>query len=309
MFNPYNPYQNQYGQFGFAQQPQQAIKPVQPLTQDEINHLRNKVNDMINVSLTEDEILKAKCTHKDKNGQMTLFPLNPNAPENGDVYCEICGATFNVNPINDETCENAIAVIKNVLQQTKTLWTDIPVSVATDYMVVEPLLGKTMKFYKVASEHFNRANNGTTIQQMGMNNGYAYGNPFDAANALANGMPYYYGGPQGPMGYQQPMGPQPVYGQQAPQGAPVGYQQPMYPQQPVAPMGYQQPMYNQPQYQAPMPGVGMGGNPFGVEVTQPPAAQPVVAPQATAPVAQPVVAAAPADAANTAVKVQKAFNI
>lgn len=308
-YQGYQTFQTPYGMYG---QPSTVpvMKAFQPLSQEEINHLRTKSNDVTNVSLTAEEILKSKCTHKWKDGRFSLLPLDPNNPGSGDVICEICGAQFNLNPVDEATLTSAIAIVKNTAQQSKTLWPDIPPAVATEYMMIEPLLSKLPNLYKVAADHNQQYSNSINLnpQQMGWaNGGFGTGNAFGIFDGYTNNMYPMYSQP--PMYY----GPQPGYGQQPMQQPNVGqqmYGQPMQPNFGQPAFG-QQPMYGQP-----MPmngGMGMGGNPFGFETTQPPqataqVAQPAAPAATQAPAATPAPAAAPA-AAPATVEVNKQFSM
>ena len=65
-------------------------KSTQPLTAEEINQLRAKTT-KIDWQVTMEDVLKSKCTHKDKNGASTLI----NNPD-GTSHCTICGADFSI---------------------------------------------------------------------------------------------------------------------------------------------------------------------------------------------------------------------
>lgn len=62
-------------------------KMTQVLTQEQINKLRNNDGNF-DLRLSEEDIFRAICTHKDKNGQFALIE-NPD-----ETVCSICGQTF-----------------------------------------------------------------------------------------------------------------------------------------------------------------------------------------------------------------------
>lgn len=216
------------GMMGYAYPNQQMPKGVQILTQDQINMLRRNVNDRIQI--TQEDALRARCTHKDINGVMTLVP---DENEKGLVRCTICGAVFNSEPIAPGTLQEAINTVSDCLQQTKTYWLDIPADVAKDYMTIIPLLTKLPRLYNIATEHFNRASNYAYVQPVNQ----AFGGFNAVDSVIATGMSPYMNPYM--MGYQQPYMQQPMMGgyqpqpqvapqyQPAPQAAPAPVQQQM----------------------------------------------------------------------------------
>lgn len=278
----------QYGMAGYTYPTQPMVKGTQVLTQDQINYLRHKVDNK--VQITQEDALRSRCTHKDINGVLTL---EPEGQDGSVARCTICGAVFDTKQIPQQTLQEAIATVTDCLQQTKTWWLDIPPEVAKDYMTILPLLEKLPYLYNVATDHWNRAMSNSYLQPVNA----SYGAGFNAVDSIiATGMV-----PMNPIygGYQQPMYQQqaPMYQQQpqpqvAPQyAAPYGQAQPMpQMQQPVQnPMGG---MVAPQQYYQPAFPVAPSGNVFGYEGTQTVQPQPMtqVQPQAyqQAPMGAPV---------------------
>lgn len=330
MYNMYQyqqNYNNPFYGYGYPQQ-QTTIKPVQPLTQEQVAQLRNN-GDATSIKLTPEEILRARCTHKDPStGRITLNEIG-----NGAVQCSICGATFNPETKPIQVVEDAVLTVLDFLQQTKLFWLTAPKEVPTEYMPIIPLLEKLPKLYSVAVDNYTRWEGGANLM---MNNPQING--FAGVDyVLGTGMVPGYAGYYGPQQFQMP-----VYGQQMQQQMPQygfqpGYQMPMQQQYPMygQPMQQQAPMGapQQMQQQAPMGVAPQGGNPFGVESTgyqmpmQQPVQQPQQAPmgapqpmqqapvfsaapqQPSAPMGAPQAPQAPAQPANDAVVVEKQFTL
>lgn len=229
--------------YGYPAQPQpfvqygaqpQAPKMTQVLTPEQQNRLRNKGFDL---RLTDEDILRAVCTHK-SNGNIVLIDLG-----NGRMKCPICGEEFNLCEVDSDAVKQATDLILDFLQSTKTMYLNIPEETVSNYFQIIPLLKKLPDLYKMAVDDFNKFF-GNTGSAYGMqrNNGFAMLNNMFSPMAATGGY------------YQQPMM-QP----QAPGMAP-GYQQPMMQPQQYNPQMMNPAMGMQPPAMAaPM----MGGNPFG----------------------------------------------
>lgn len=146
MFNQQPMYSNMYNQ------PKQAQK-TQPLNQEQINFLRSKGGSEFSMQLSEREQLEAICSHKDpaNNGDFTL-----NIDRNtGEATCTICGANFPLLDIQNEneiknSCDNVAYILENI----KTFYLDMPYNVATDLMVIIPILKRIPELFKVALKNF-----------------------------------------------------------------------------------------------------------------------------------------------------------
>ena len=267
-------YQQQPGQYGYTMQPQQPIQLTNPLTKAQLELLKQK-GDKLTLTLSELDIAKAICTHKDGN-KIALVRLDPANPDR--VTCRICGETFDLTNGDHAAVEAACELMTNIIQTIKTYWLDVPADVAQNLYTILPLIQRMPKIYDVAIKNFAQVENVNRMNEVNQ----PYG--FNMFNNLMNpmfgmGMGGYYGG-----GYQQPM----TYQQNPQQGQevfpnPIGVpapQQPMYQQSPMMPqygaapnpVSMPQPNYGAPAYQDP----NMGGNPFGYDgapVPQQPAAQ------------------------------------
>lgn len=272
--NGYNPYAPQYG-VGINQIPK--ARYTQPLTPEQINQLRSR-GGAFKIEVTEDDLLRAACTHKE-NGHPTLVVEGQNPDTHNDIlHCTICGETFEMVDYNRPEVEKAVKLIEDLLQTSKTLYLDIPEQLATQYYQMIPLLKMFPELYERAQKNFSMYENALGYQPNNVaagTNGFAMMNSMLSNPYAAAGYPMYG---QQPMGYQ----PQPV--QQPMMQQPMGYAQP----QPA--MGYGQPM-------APNPYMA---NPFMTGAPQ------QVAPQApTAGVVPP----APAADQSAEVTQQKQFNV
>lgn len=226
-----NPYGYNMG-YQYVNKPQP--KQTQPLTQEQITKLRSS-GDEFDWRVTQEQLWRAICTHKDKNGNSSLV-------QDGDglFHCTICGKAFHMFDGNEDDVAAVVNQLMDILETTKAIYLDAPEQFASAYYQFIPLIEKFPKLWGKAVRNFSQYDG---AQAVAPTNVYQF-NPWAALNNITGGagtfggMPVY--GQQQPMGYQQ---------------APAGY-----PQQPMT--GYQQqPMgYQQMGYQA--PNMPMDTNPF-----------------------------------------------
>jgi len=246
MFGPFGAPQQPFGGFGYQNQ-----APVQPpvfnqlLNADQISKLQ-KAPSQFTTRLTEDEYLRAICTHKDLNNHITL-DFNSST---GKYRCSVCGAEFYLVDVNeskeniDQSCYN----FYDLLQTIKTYYGNVPESMSDLYLMLG-FVKKVPQLWDIAKKYFEKATNQNGY--LGYNNDQSGFNLVNTifGNGALGGIPGMGGFGQNPYyAYQQqqqmPQQPQPEYYQQ-----PHGYyqqpQQPMYaqtvPQQP----GFQQPQFQQ----------------------------------------------------------------
>lgn len=268
MYQNNTPYvANQGYSYGVAR-PQ--AKNTQPLTPEQIAKLRQD-SAAFDMKVEVEDIWKAACTHKEKNGQSTLIQNT-----DGSFTCTICHETFKMCDSKVEDIEAAVNTIIDMLQTTKTIYLDAPNDLILQYFQIIPLLKKFPTLWDRAMKNFSVYDNASTQPLSPMGPGYS---GFGALqNLLIN-----------PYGYQP-----------APYAAPVapGYQQPA-----PNPYGYQAPVYGAPVAMDPNTNPMAYGVPAGVPTPTAPA--PGVMPQAPAPT-QPAPAAAPVQ---PEVQQQQVFNV
>lgn len=271
------PYGNQYGySFGVARP---LAKNTQPLTPEQIAKLRQD-SSAFDMKVEVEDLWRAACTHKEKNGQSTLIQNN-----DGSWTCTICHETFNMCDCETKDIEAAVKTLCDMLQTSKTVYLDAPDDLITQYFQMIPLLKKFPSLWDRAMKNFamyeGTANQGLNPMAPGYS-GFAalqnlMTNPY-AAYGYNNG----YAAQQPAAGYG--------YQPQAP-----AYGMPMYGQQPA-------PVYGQPMMDPnanPM-AYGVPGGIPAAPVAPAPGVMPGAAPVATAP------AAAPATAE---VQQQQVFNV
>ena len=88
-------------------------KNIEPLTQDQIKKLRQGSNGF-DWKVSEEDILRAICTHKDKNGVTALTEVGENV-----CHCSICGGTF--RSIVDSDIDKKIDEIMKRLEQDMSM--------------------------------------------------------------------------------------------------------------------------------------------------------------------------------------------
>ena len=285
-FNP-NPYgANPYGvNYAVAARPQ--AKNSQPLTQEEINHLKSMSGaENLDIKISTDDILIAKCTHREKSGASSLINVGGNR-----WRCTICGQEFNMFDGDVKDVEKAVNNMCDILQTAKTIYLDAPDHLTAQYYQQIPLLQKLPKIFQASLNNFSKYENWQQAPEF-TGNGYYPG--FTAMHNLLTGQ-FMPGMAPGYMPQQQA-----AYGfyQQAPMQAGYMPQQQVVTPQPTAGY-YQQPMMQQ---------YDPSGNPlaYGAPAAPAPMAPaPGVMPSAPAPVAAP--AAAPA--AQSEVQQTAVFNV
>ena len=237
-----------YGMPMYGMAPMQRPQPknTQPLNPEQINHLKSH-NDVFKIEVTQDDILRSMCTHKE-NGCSTLVQEGVNeATGNPVLRCTICGETFELMDLPKEKVQESVDNIINLLQSSKTMYLDISKPLAEQYYQLIPLLKLFPELYDKSVKNFMTYENAYNAYQPQYS--VSGGNAFAMMNGmLANPYAAVYGNMY-QMQPQQGFG-QPMYGQQPPMAPQM--------QQQAAPQPWGYPGYGYPQAQ-PQP---MFGNPF-----------------------------------------------
>lgn len=268
----------------YPAQPQQAPVAIfnQLLTADEVARLQKRPS-AFSTRLTEDEFLRAVCTHKDMNNHVLLEQLS-----NGKHRCPICQAEFFVVDVNtskeeiDQICGN----MYDLLQTIKTYYGNAPAVMKDFYMMVGFML-KIPNLWEMAKTYFNKAVGNDFKQSTSPDQSiFSTLGTIMGPAALTGVVPGAGGYYSNPVYYQPPtvqaMAPQVPMQQPAMAPVPPGYAmvpQPAILQAPSQPV-QQQPAnpdlaanptygYSAAQYAAPAP-APVASNPIGfVEPTQP----------------------------------------
>ena len=206
------PYGVQTGAQMYGQQ--RTIPMTQPLSPAEIAQLRQK-GPAFSLSVDPQEMLASACTHKEGN----RIVVTENA--NGELYCPICGASFNTNWTQKDV-EGAAKIMEDILQTIKLQYLNIPEGVARQYFAILPLLRKAPKLYEISCNEFAKQEQGSPIYDQNGQRGFAM------FNMLVNPMAAMYNPQMMGMPVQQPTyDPNAMYTQPQPM---YGYPQPMIPQ-------------------------------------------------------------------------------
>ena len=271
-------YANPYGTtYAVAGRPQ--AKNSQPLTQEEINHLKSMSGaENLDIKVSTDDLLIAKCTHREKSGASSLINVGGNR-----WRCTICGQEFNMFDGTVEDVANAVNSMVDILQTAKTIYLDAPDNLTAQYYQQIPLLQKLPKIFQASLNNFSKYENWQQAPEF-TGNGYYPG--FTAMHNLLTGQ--FMPGMAPGYGYQQPMMQQPMQAGYVP--APVVTPQPTA-------NYYQQPMMQQ---------YDPSGNPLAYGA---PAAPAPVAPAPGVMPGAPVAAPAAAPAAQSEVQQTAVFNV
>lgn len=153
-FNPV-PVMNGYG---YVQQPRTLDKSQMRnvITAEEQDKLRKNKQEFSG-KLSEEEYLRALCTHKDvRNGNIAL-----KHNDDGSVTCAICGENFRVvdtteGDITMEDIEATCSNFNDIFQTIKLIYGAIPEDVGRQLYVISGFIKKVPMFYKYAKTWFEQ---------------------------------------------------------------------------------------------------------------------------------------------------------
>lgn len=151
---------------GFTQQ--RIPEFTQALTEEEVNKLmRGNEKEIFSANITQEQALKAFCTHKHPTTKSFTLEELPN----GNKRCAICGAEINIpdNGFSDDELQLITSSFTNALQVIKTLYVDAPAQLIKEYMPLIPLAEKMPALYKMAQQNFNQYNKSSSIYNSGNN--------------------------------------------------------------------------------------------------------------------------------------------
>lgn len=169
--------------YGFAA-PQPRARNTQPLTNEQIAALRKDSN-TFNMKVSQEEVWKAICTHKDKTtGDYTLD--NIGTDEKGSIWkCGICGKEFHfLDEISVERVDEIVKDMIDVLQTSKSIYLDAPEEMVRNYYQIIPLLEKLPYLWSQSLANFNKYVNNTN-SPLAMSPNYA--NNFATLNNIIGG--------------------------------------------------------------------------------------------------------------------------
>lgn len=211
-----------YDQYGQNYNPRPAPKFTQPLTNEQIAKLRQGES-AIDWRISQMDLLRASCTHKEANGANALIKQG-----NGLWHCTICGADFSMDPVSEKEVQDAVNVIINLLQMSKAMYLDAPASFISNYYQIIPILEKFPTVFRLAWNNFNMHEDYNSDNVQGVYGGFGGSNDFQRLNNIIAYNPV----PQpSPFIYQQPEVIQPnPYPYPGYASQPYGY--PGYPPQP-----------------------------------------------------------------------------
>lgn len=213
-------------------------KNTQPLTAEQISQLRNR-SDAIKIEVSQDDLLRAACTHKEADGNMAIRQVGETEDGRPIVECSICGKQFAVTEAEEWQVKYAVDLIENLLQTVKLFYVDAPENLIVQYFQMLPLLEQFEKLYNRAIKNFSQYekaldNNNNIMPGVASSNGFQI-----LGSMLTN--PYGFVTPQ--PGAIPPQG----YPQQPPVAPPpIGFAQPSYPPYPPTypPTGQPAPAYD-----------------------------------------------------------------
>ena len=131
----------------------EVFKKENLLLNDQIEKLQKQTN-KINLSLTSEEVLKSRCTHRKIGGVEDSLVFDP---KTGVARCSICGRTFkpldpdNIESVN-ETIDSVISYIESLKLLNSTRKLDE--TYGEMYKVV-PMLEKLPELIKLSAKNFN----------------------------------------------------------------------------------------------------------------------------------------------------------
>lgn len=154
-FNPQVPMAQGYG---YVQQPRTLDKSQMRnvISAEEQERLRKNKQEFSG-KLTDEEYLRALCTHKDvRTGNISL-----NHNDDGSVTCAICGENFRIvdtseGEITMEDIEATCSNFNDIFQTIKLIYGAIPEDVGRQLYVIAGFIKKVPMFYKYAKTWFEQ---------------------------------------------------------------------------------------------------------------------------------------------------------
>lgn len=177
------------------------LKGVSTTSKEDDELLKN--SGVRNFSFTPLDVAKAKCNHKDQNGNIKVEILDP-----VDNYfrCTKCGKEFHLIKPSDEVVKDLVNMFLDLFQSIKSMWLTPPKEFAEQVYTIQCIIEQVPEMYKAAQRDWNAGQKAINNQVQPAYAGSFYAN---SINAIPNIQQGFYGNP-----YQQPMMQQPMMQQQ-----------------------------------------------------------------------------------------------
>lgn len=178
-----NPAMGAMGGYAYNGMAQPVQKFNNPLTPEQIKRLQQK-QDQFSLGLTEEEMLRGVCNHRNAEGTGDALVFDP---VTGVARCTICGYQFrpveaNVTP---EEIRDDVDRIVDILQTIKLMYIDLPAEAAMEYFQIIPLISKIPQLFEFAAKNmakhetfnwqYNNRNMGTMTMFQNLQNMFAGG--------------------------------------------------------------------------------------------------------------------------------------
>ena len=218
------------GNFQYGNNPVMKPRMLNPLTENERKALKSAPADDFNLNITEEELAKSFCTHKNESDGTYSIVAN----QDGSVTCTICHATFNPDVCTSEYVAETAARMENVLQTLKFLGVDLNADVIRGYFGYLPYVKRIPQLYRLVNNSFNRYNE--TSMYSGLQQQNSGANIFNMLGQIMNPAQPFYQMPQPQAPWQQPAQYNPFYAQMQPTAQPQAPWQQNQPNQQQAAM-------------------------------------------------------------------------
>ncbi len=147
----YNSYFGQPAGVNPTQAAMQGVKVNSWLSPETINQLR-KDTEQFNLAVTEEEVARAQCNHRNNDTTSSLVPS-----EDGGVTCTICGYHFAVTEeLEDAHVQAATDLIENILQTSKIMYMSLDSSLGKQFFQIIAFIRKIPKLYRIASNDYKK---------------------------------------------------------------------------------------------------------------------------------------------------------
>lgn len=144
---------------GFMYQGMQAPQPKfnNVLNAEEIKQLQQN-SQQFSLSITQEEMLRAVCNHRNAEGTGDALVVNP---ATGEVQCAICGYKFRPveADVSPEEIKEDVYRIQDILQTIKLLYIDLPGSAAKEFFPIIALLDKVPQLFDFAIKNMSKHEN------------------------------------------------------------------------------------------------------------------------------------------------------
>ena len=195
MWQPQPQYYDPNTAYGYAQGSGVIVNPCQikgisTTSKEDDELLKNSGAKAFQITALD--MAKARCNHKDNNGNIKIEMLDANTSY---CRCTKCGKEWHLIKPSEEVVQQLVDMFLDLFQSIKTSWLTPPKEFAEQVYVIQSLIEKVPEMYKAALRDWTASENQINNQIQPGYAGSYYANGFQGIPQIQQG---FYGA------YQQP---------------------------------------------------------------------------------------------------------